>query len=78
MWASGHAGMQMYGSTAPPTAAQVVAAAQLIKATDTSLKRYANVQAALAAGYTHVLKTNGEEHLHQDGEQPHAGLRASS
>ena len=33
--------MQMYGSTAPPTAAQVIAAAQLIQATDTSLKRYA-------------------------------------
>ncbi|MGH3271204.1 MAG: hypothetical protein ACRDN1_19415, partial [Trebonia sp.] len=55
----GQADMQMYGSTAPPTAAQVVAAAQLIKATDTSLKRYANVQAAFAAGYTYVLKTNG-------------------
>ena len=43
----------MYGSTAPPTAAQVVAAARLIQATDTSLKRYANVQAAFAAGYTY-------------------------
>jgi hypothetical protein len=46
----GQPDMQMYGSTAPPTAAQVVAAAQLIQATDTSLKRYANVQAAFAAG----------------------------
>jgi hypothetical protein len=62
--------MQMYGSTAPPTAAQVVAAAQLIQATDTSLKRYANVQAAFAAGYTYVLKTNGEEHLLYDGPNP--------
>ena len=62
--------MQMYGSTAPPTAAQVVAAAQLIQATDTSLKRYANVQAAFAAGYTYVLKTNGEEHLLYNGPDP--------
>ena len=62
--------MQMYGTTAAPTAAQVVAAAQLIQATDTSLKRYANVQAAFAAGYTYVLKTNGEEHLLYDGGNP--------
>ena len=62
--------MQMYGSTAAPTAAQVVAAAQLIQQTDTSLKRYANVQAAFAAGYTYVLKTNGEEHLLYDGPNP--------
>jgi hypothetical protein len=62
--------MQMYGSTAPPTAAQVLAAAQLIKATDASLKRYANVQAAFAAGYTYVLKTNGEEHLLYNGDDP--------
>ena len=66
----GQPDMQMYGSTAPPTAAQVLAAAQLIKATDTSLKRYANVQAAFAAGYTYVLKTNGEEHLLYDGPNP--------
>src|SRR5579859_363748 len=66
----GQPNMQMYGSTAPPTAAQVLAAAQLIKATDTSLKRYANVQAAFAAGYTYVLKTNGEEHLLYNGSNP--------
>ncbi|HWN61232.1 MAG TPA: hypothetical protein VNO25_11265 [Streptosporangiaceae bacterium] len=66
----GQPDMQMYGSTAPPTAAQVLAAAQLIKETDTSLKRYANVQAAFAAGYTYVLKTNGEEHLLYDGDDP--------
>ncbi len=66
----GQPDMQMYGSTASPTAAQVVAAAQLIKATDTSLKRYANVQAAFAAGYTYVLKTNGEEHLLYNGGNP--------
>jgi len=66
----GQPDMQMYGSTAPPTAAQVVAAARLIQATDTSLKRYANVQAAFAAGYTYVLKTNGEEHLLYDGPDP--------
>ena len=61
-WAGpdGQPDMQVYGSTAPPTAAQVVAAAQLINQTDTSLKRYANVQAAFAVGYTYVLKTNGE------------------
>ena len=63
----GHPDMQMYGSTAAPTAAQVTAAAQLITRTDASLKRYANVQAAFAAGYTYVLKTNGEEHLLYDG-----------
>jgi predicted MFS family arabinose efflux permease len=62
--------MQMYGSTAAPTAAQVVAAAQLIQQTDNSLRRYANVQAAFAAGYTYVLKTNGEEHLLYDGPDP--------
>jgi hypothetical protein len=66
----GQPDMQMYGSTAAPTAAQVVAAAQLIQATDTSLKRFANVQAAFAAGYTYVLKTNGEEHLLYDGPNP--------
>ena len=62
--------MQMYGTTAAPTAAQVLAAAQLIRETDASLKRYANVQAAFAAGYTYVLKTNGEEHLLYDGGDP--------
>jgi hypothetical protein len=66
----GHPDMQMYGSTAPPTAGQVLAAAQLIKETDTSLKRYTNVQAAFAAGYTYVLKTNGEEHLLYDRDDP--------
>ena len=66
----GQPDMQMYGSTAPPTAAQVLAAAQLIQATDASLKRYTNVQAAFAAGYTYVLKTNGEEHLLYDGPDP--------
>lgn len=62
--------MQMYGTTAAPTAAQVLAAAQLIRETDASLKRYVNVQAAFAAGYTYVLKTNGEEHLLYDGGNP--------
>ena len=42
----------------------------MIKETDESLKRYANVQAAFAAGYTYVLKTNGEEHLLYDGPNP--------
>src|SRR5215831_7182252 len=55
--------MRMYGSAAPATAAQVVAASNLIKATDASLARYKNVQAAFAAEFTYVLKTNGEEHL---------------
>ena len=72
----GQPDMQMYGSTAPPTAAQVLAAAQLIKETDASLKRYANVQAAFAAGYTYVLRTNGEEHLLYDGDDP--ATRAST
>jgi hypothetical protein len=66
----GQPDMQMYGTTTPPTSAQVLAAAQLIKATDASLKRYANVQAAFAAGYTYVLKTNGEEHLLYNGNNP--------
>jgi len=67
--------MRMYGSTAPATAAQVIAAANLIKATDASLARYQNVQAAFAAGYTYVLKTNGEEHLLYQGPNPaYAGL----
>jgi hypothetical protein len=67
--------MKMYGSTAPPTAAQVIAAGQLIKETDASLARYRSVQAAFAAGYTYVLRTNGEEHLLYDGANPaYAGL----
>jgi len=67
--------MRMYGSTAPATAAQVIAAANLIKATDASLARYQNVQAAFAAGYTYVLKTNGEEHLLYNGpNRAYAGL----
>ena len=67
--------MRMYGSTAPATAAQVIAAANLIKATGASLARYKNVQAAFAAGYTYVLKTNGEEHLLYNGPSPaYAGL----
>jgi hypothetical protein len=66
----GRADMQMYGSTAPPTAAQVQAAAQLIQETDASLERYANVQAAFAAGYTYILRANGEEHLLYDGGNP--------
>jgi len=67
---NGQPDMQMYGSAAPPTAAQVVAAAQLVQQTDNSLKRFANVPAAFAAGYTYVLKTNGEEHLLYDGPNP--------
>jgi hypothetical protein len=66
----GQPDMRMYGSTAPPTAGQVLAAAQLISETDASLKRYTNVQAAFAAGYTYVLKTNGEEHLLYNGNDP--------
>jgi hypothetical protein len=67
--------MKMYGSAAAPTAGQVVAAAQLVKQTDASLARYKDVRAALAAGYTYVLRTNGEEHLLYDGDNPaYAGL----
>jgi hypothetical protein len=67
--------MKMYGSTAPPTAAQVIAAGQLIKKTGASLARYRSVQAAFAAGYTYVLRTNGEEHLLYNGGNPaYAGL----
>jgi len=66
----GQPDMQMYGSAAAPTAGQVVAAADLVTQTGASLKRYANVQAAFAAGYTYVLKANGEEHLLYDGPDP--------
>jgi len=71
----GHPIMRMYGSTAPATANQVIAAANLIKATRASLARYQNVQAAFAAGYTYILRTNGEEHLLYNGPNPaYAGL----
>jgi len=66
----GRPDMRMYGPAGPPTAGQVLAAARLITATDASLSRYADVRAALAAGYTYVLKTNGEEHLLYDGTRP--------
>ena len=62
--------MRMYGSTNPPTATQVQAAASLIKETDASLVRFENVQNAIAAGYTYRLATNGEEHLLYDGGNP--------
>src|SRR5215469_12244116 len=62
--------MRMYGTTAAPTAAQVLAAARLVTQTDATLRQFANVQAAFAAGYTYVLKTNGEEHLLYDGGDP--------
>ena len=55
--------MQMYGNTNPPTAAQVEAAANLIRQTDASLVRFENVNNAIAAGFTERLATNGEEHL---------------
>jgi hypothetical protein len=60
---NGQPDMRMYGNTNPPTAAQVQAAANLIKETDASLVRYENVNNAIAAGYTERLATNGEEHL---------------
>jgi hypothetical protein len=62
--------MQMYGSPNAPTAAQVTAAANLIKETDASLARYENVNNAIAAGFTYRLATNGEEHLLYDGNNP--------
>jgi hypothetical protein len=67
--------MRMYGSTAPPTASEVLAAGRLIAETEATLARYQNVQAAFAAGYTYILRTNGEEHLLYDGTDPtYAGL----
>jgi hypothetical protein len=67
--------MKMYGSTKPATSNEIIAAANLIKATRASLTRYQNVKAAFAAGYTYVLKTNGEEHLLYNGPNPaYAGL----
>jgi hypothetical protein len=62
--------MQMYGNTNAPTAAQVTAAANLIKETDASLVRFENVKNAIAAGFTYRLATNGEEHLLYDGPNP--------
>jgi hypothetical protein len=62
--------MQMYGNTNAPNAAQVDAAANLIKETDASLVRYENVNNAIAAGFTYRLATNGEEHLLYDGGNP--------
>src|SRR5262249_55188212 len=71
----GRPDMRMSGTPAPPTAAQVIAAAALIRETDASLARFQNVQAALAAGYTYILRTNGEEHLLYNGGNPaYAGL----
>jgi len=67
---NGQSIMQMYGNTNAPTAAQVTAAANLIKETDASLVRFENVNNALAAGYTYRLATNGEEHLLYDGGNP--------
>lgn len=71
----GLADMQMYGDASAPTAAQVQAAANLIKQTDASLVRFEDVNAALAAGYTDRLATNGEEHLlYAGGDPAYAGL----
>jgi hypothetical protein len=67
---NGQPDMKMYGSTNPPTAAQVQAAANLIKETDASLVRFENVNNAIAAGFTYRLATNGEEHLLYDGTNP--------
>lgn len=66
----GQPDMQMYGTTAPPTAVQVLAAARLVTQTDATLRHFASVQTALADGYTYVLRTNGEEHLLYDGGDP--------
>jgi hypothetical protein len=66
----GQSDMQMYGNTNPPTAAQVTAAANLIKETDASLVRFENVKNAIAAGFTYRLATNGEEHLLYAGPNP--------
>ncbi len=67
--------MQMYGNSNPPTAAQVEAAATLVKQTDASLVRFENVNNAIAAGYTERLATNGEEHLLcQNCSSAYAGL----
>lgn len=66
----GLADMQMYGDTSAPTAAQVQAAANLIAQTDASLARFEDVNAAIAAGYTDRLATNGEEHLLYAGDDP--------
>ena len=62
--------MHMYGNTNAPTAAQVEAAANLIKQTDASLVRFRNVNNAIAAGYTYRAATNGEEHLIYEGGDP--------
>src|SRR5262249_56877751 len=47
----------------------------LTKEPAASLARYRSVRAAFAAGYTYVLRVNGEEHLIYDGGDPgYAGL----
>jgi hypothetical protein len=66
----GQPDMRMYGATNPPTAAQVQAAANLVKQTDASLVRFENVTKAIAAGFTYRLATNGEEHLLYAGPNP--------
>jgi hypothetical protein len=62
--------MRMYGNLDAPTAAQVEAAATLVKETDASLVRYQNIYNAFAAGYTYPAATNGEEHLIYEGDNP--------
>ena len=62
--------MHMYGNTNAPTAAQVEAAATLVKQTDASLVRFRNVNNAIDAGYTYRAATNGEEHLLYEGGDP--------
>jgi hypothetical protein len=66
----GRPDMQMYGNTDAPTAAQVEAAAALVKETDASLVRFQNINNAVAAGYIYPAATNGEEHLIYEGDDP--------
>jgi hypothetical protein len=61
-------GMMDMGSTAPPSAAQIAAAGQLIEQTTTDTARYKDVNAAIAAGYQPAprpgTKPSGEYELH--------------
>jgi hypothetical protein len=57
-------GMREQGSTAPPTAAQIAAADRLIQQTTQAIARYADVNAAIAAGYQPLtaVDTGNETH----------------
>jgi hypothetical protein len=54
--------MREVGSTAPPSAAQIAAADQLIRQTTAGIAQYQNIQAAITAGYQPLNGTVNETH----------------